>query len=184
MDDVKIIELYFSRSEDAIKQTDIKYGKSCFALAFNVVGNTSDAEECVNDTYLAVWNQIPPTRPNRFAAFLYKIVRNISLNRLDFIMAQKRSPTAEIPFHELETVIHDKRLDPETSDMDLGNSINEFLMEAKEDQRNVFIRRYWFYESIEDIAKRYSFSESKVKSMLFHMRNKLRNHLEKEGIYV
>lgn len=184
MDDLKIVELYLLRSEDAIKQTEIKYGKPCFALAFNVVGNVSDAEECVNDTYLAVWNQIPPTRPSRFAAFLYKIVRNISLNRLDYIMAQKRSPTAEIPFHELEMVIQDKRLDPEASDMDLGNSINEFLKEAKEDQRNVFIRRYWFYESIEDIAKRYSFSESKVKSILFHMRNKLRNHLEKEGIYV
>ena len=167
MDDLTIIELYFDRSEQAIDETDKKYGKLCRSLAGSILSSDEDAEECVSDAYLSVWNTIPPTRPNNFTAFLCRIVRNLSLKRLDYNTAQKRNGNVTVPLAELE---------------ELGKLLSCFLRQEKADARNAFIRRYYFFDTIADIAERYSFSESKVKSMLYHTRNRLRAFLKKEGI--
>lgn len=184
MDDLIIIELYFERDEKAIRETDKKYGRLCFSLAVNILGNSEDSEECVNDTYLSVWNKIPPTRPNNFMAFICKITRNLSLKRLDYNKAMKRTPESVVSFTELEDVLPDNKIMPDIENADIGKKISDFLKHEKPAVRAVFIRKYWFFDSISEIADRYSFSESKVKNMLYHSRNRLREYLKKEGIEV
>lgn len=184
MDDIKIIELYFLRNEQAITETDLKYGRLCHTIAYNILNNQSDSEECVNDTYEGLWNAIPPTRPNNFMAFVCKIARNLSLKRLEFLTREKRSENMVISLTELEAVLPDQSYSTEISDEYVGRTINRFLLEQKADIRNVFIRRYFFFDSIKEISKRYSFSESKVKNMLFNTRNRLQNFLIKEGISI
>lgn len=184
MDDLQIIELYFDRNEKAIKETEVKYGKLCFSIANNILNNEADTEECVNDTYLSVWNTIPPQRPNNFMAFICKITRNISLKRIEFNNAVKRSAHTIISLSELEEVLPGTNNQPEIEDEQLGKLISDFLRSEKEDARNVFIRKYWYFDTIADIATRYSFSEGKVKSMLFHTRNRLKDYLKKEDYYL
>ena len=140
MDDLRIIELYFERDEQAIKETDSKYGKLCHSIAYNILNNREDSEECVNDTYVGVWNAIPPTRPNNFMAFICKIARNLSLKRLEFTKREKRSADIIISFEELAAVLPDERYAPNISDEDIGKVISEFLRNQKEDAKNVFIR--------------------------------------------
>ena len=110
MEDFLIIDLYFSRNENAIKETSNKYGALCFSIANNILSNIEDTEECVNDTYLTLWNSIPPQRPNNFIAFIYKITRNLSLKRLDYNLAKKRNPGLIISFEELDNIITDNML--------------------------------------------------------------------------
>lgn len=184
MDDMQIIDLYFDRDEQAIKETDVKYGKLCFCIADNILSNDEDSEECVNDTYFSLWNSIPPTRPNNFVAYICQIVRNLSLKKLSFNLAMKRTPNMIVSFSELEEILPDDHIDPNIGDEGIGKLISDFLSKEKEDSRNVFIRKYYFFDSIRDIAKRYSFTESKVKNMLFHTRNRLRKYLKEEGIEV
>ncbi len=184
MDDLMIIELYFARNEQAINETDIKYGKLCLNMANNILSDNEDSEECVNDTYLSVWNKIPPTRPDNFMAYICKIVRNLSLKKLDFNLAQKRTRKLTVSFSELEEILPDNHTAPENEYENLGKIISDFLRQEKEAPRNVFIRKYYFFDSVNDIAKRYSFTESKVKNMLYHSRNRLKKHLRKEGIRV
>ena len=184
MEDLQIIELYFERNENAIKETETKYGKICFKVANNILKSNEDAEECVSDTYLSTWNQIPPIRPNNFVAFLCKITRNLSLKRLEYLTAKKRKSISTISFDEIEGYVSDSQIKTDMDSRELGMLISEFLWREKTDARNVFIRRYWFFDSVKDIADRYDFSESKVKSMLFHTRNRLRDFLKKEGIEV
>lgn len=184
MDDLQIINLYFERNENAIKETDTKYGKLCFSIARNVLNNEADSEECVNDTYLSVWNTIPPTRPNSFSAFISKITRNLSLKRLNYNRAQKRTPPVILSFDELENVLPDSLIQPDRSDEQLGKVISDFLRSETEEARNVFLRKYWYFDTIADIAARYSLGESKVKVLLHRTRNNLREHLKKEGVYL
>lgn len=184
MDDRQIIDLYFERSESAIKETEAKYGKLCMSIARNILGSEADTEECVNDTYLSVWNMMPPRRPNNFTAFISKITRNISLKRVRFNTTQKRSAQADISLSELEEVLPDHHYQSDIEDEQLGKLISNFLRTEKPDARNVFIRKYWFFDTVSEIADRYSFSESKVKSMLYHTRNRLRDYLNKEGVYL
>ena len=184
MDDLQIIELYFARDEHAIKETDRKYGKLCFQVAKNLLFNNEDSEECVNDTYLTVWNKIPPTRPNNFIAFICKITRNLSLKRLEVSNAMKRSAGTIISMSELEKALPDQCIAPDVEDEELGKLISAFLWSEKALDRNVFLRKYWFFDSISDIAERYSMNENSVKSMLFRSRNRLREFLRKEGIDV
>jgi len=184
MEDLKIIELYFERNEQAIKETDLKYGKLCHRIAYNILNDREDSKECVNDTYVGVWNAIPPTRPNNFTAFICRIARNLSLKRLEFIKREKRSADVLLSFEELAAVLPDERYAPNISDEDVGRVISEFLRDQKEDAKNVFVRKYYFFDSISEIAKRYSFTESKVKNMLFNTRNKLKDYLIKEGIEI
>ncbi|MBD5461159.1 MAG: sigma-70 family RNA polymerase sigma factor [Lachnospiraceae bacterium] len=184
MDDLMIIELYFARNEQAIKETDMKYGNLCFSVANNILSNEEGSKECVNDTYLGVWNRIPPTRPNNFMAFICKIVRNLSLKKLDFNFATKRSQNITVSFSELEEILPDNRIHPDYEYEEIGRLISNFLRREKKEVRNVFIRKYYFFDSVKDIAELYSFTESKVKNMLYHTRNKLREYLKKEGIEI
>lgn len=184
MEDNKIIELFFAREEQAISETDKKYGKLCFCIAKNIVSNCEDAEECVNDTYLGIWNSIPPTHPNNFVAYICKIVRNLSLKMLEYNSALKRSVNNIMPFSELEEMIPDDSFTVNTDDTEIIGLINEFLWRENESSRNVFIRRYWFCDSVSELASRYSLSENTVKSMLFRTRKRLRDYLEKEGVLV
>lgn len=181
MEDLRIIELYFDRDENAIKETDAKYGQLCFRIADNILRNSADAEECVSDTYWNVWNQIPPTRPKSFIAFLCKITRNISLNKSRFNHAAKRNPGVELSFSELEEVLPGE---PALDEEYLGEVISDFLRSEKEDARNVFLRRYWFFDTVKEIADRYAFSESKVKSMLLRTRNRMKDYLILKGVRV
>ena len=182
MEDNKIIDLYFERNEKAIGETDKKYGRLCFSIAHNILRNTEDSEECVNDTYLSLWNTIPPTKPNKFPAFISKVTRYISLDKFDFLHAKKRLPEMEVSFEELEEILPDESFRSKMEDSELGEIISGFLRGEKPDSRNVFIRRYYFFDSVSEIAKRFSFSESKVKSMLSRSRKKLREYLVKEGV--
>lgn len=184
MDDTVILDLYFARNEQAIQETDRKYGKLCHNVANNILSSKEDSEECVNDTYLATWNTIPPTRPNSFMAFLCRIVRNLSLKRLDYNLAQKRDADLVVSLSELEAVLPDHRFAPEFDDADIGKLISDFLRAEKQEARVVFIRKYYFFDSVSDIAKRYSFTESRVKNMLMRTRNRLRTYLQKEGVEV
>ncbi len=182
MEDRDILELYFARDEAAIKETDQKYGKLCHSIAINILDNREDAEECVNDAYLGLWNSIPPKRPNSLCAFAAKLVRNHSMDRLKYNRAKKRNSDSMLSFDELEAVLPDT---PYFQDMDegkLGRWISEFLYTEDEDARNVFIRKYWFFDSIEDIAAQFGYSRSKVKSMLFRTRQRLWDYLTKKGV--
>ncbi len=184
MDDRVIIELYFSRDERAIVETDIKYGRMCLGIARNILASETESEECVNDTYLGCWNAIPPTLPKSFSAFISRITRNLALKRLRYNTASKRTVNAEQSLNELEDIIQDNRYRPDIDGKELGRVISEFLRSESEQSRNIFIRKYWYFDSVADIAKRYSCSESKVKSILFRARERLREHLEREGVLI
>lgn len=182
MQDSNIIELYFARNEQAICETDKKYGRLCYRIAYNILQNNEDSMECVNDTYVGVWNAIPPTKPSNFRAFVCKITRNLSLRRLESMARQKRAHQPTLPIDELADVLPDESLRDTVGEQSLGKLISDFLRTEQEVQRNVFLRRYFFLDSIGDIARRYSFTESKVKSMLYHTRIKLKDYLIKEGV--
>lgn len=184
MDDNQIIELFFARNEQAISETDAKYGKLCFSVANRILGSNEDSEECVNDTYLNAWNKIPPTRPNHFPAFLCKITRLLSLKKLEFSNALKRTSAVTISFEELEDILTDREMAPNTDAEDLGKLISTFLRHEKADDRNVFLRKYFFFDSIDEIAERFGLNQNTVKSMLYRTRNRLREYLRKEGVEV
>ena len=180
MDDRSIIALYFARDERAIAETEQKYGKLCLGLALRVLGNEQDAEECVNDAYAGLWNAIPPTDPEDLCAFACRVVRNLSLKRLRALTRQKCSRDMTVSLSDLEEILPDGAVDRREGE--IGAAISAFLREQSEDVRGVFIRKYYFFDSVSDIAKRYGFSQSKVKSMLYHTREKLKEYLTKEGI--
>lgn len=183
MDDNKIIELYWERKEIAIKETSLKYGGLCTRIAQNILSSYEDSEECVNDTYFAVWNAIPDKRPYIFSAFISRITRNLALKKYEYISALKRNPSAITSFEELgDCVSGTDSVESEAESRRVENMINKFLWQQREEKRNVFIRRYWYFDSIENICRSTGFSQSKVKSMLYEMRRKLRAYLESEGI--
>ncbi len=185
MDDEKIIALYWARDEKAIAETSSKYGGLCNYIANNILSNYEDCEECINDTYFAVWNAIPSRHPSRLSAFIGKIARNLALKRYEYISAVKRNPSAVTSLEELgDCVSGTDSVESEIEKKYIGSMIDKFLWQQSEEKRNVFIRRYWYFDSIETICKRTGFSQSKVKSMLYEMRRKLRKYLEEEGIEV
>ena len=184
MNDLQIVDLYWQRNSDAIGYTEQKYGNYCLSIARNILSNFLDAEECVNDTYIGVWNAIPPAKPNNFMAFVCKITRNLSLKRLEAMSRQKRSQAILVSLDELAEVLSDESIADGVSDEDIGKLISDFLRNEKSEIRDVFIRKYYFFDSIGDIARRYDFTESKVKNMLHHTRTKLKDFLIKEGIEI
>ncbi len=185
MEDNKIIELFWAREEEAVSETASKYGKLCFAIAGNILQNREDREECVSDTYLALWNAIPTAWPQRFAAFIGRIVRNLALDRYAYLHAGKRAQGAAVAFEELEECVSGKDSpEDETENKRVEEAINAFLADLEKDKRRVFVMRYWYFDSLEKISQRTGFSEGKIKSMLFQLRKKLRAHLESEGIEV
>ncbi len=182
MEDNEIIELYFSRNERAIAETQTKYGKLCYSIANKIVGNEHEADECVSDTYLGIWQAIPPERPNCFKAFVAKIARNNALSRLRYNTAAKRNADAVLSLHELEEIIPASSRFDEIEDREVGKWISEFLYVEKEETRNIFLRKYWFFDSITEISERYGHSEAKIKSILFRTRNKLKGYLTEKGV--
>ena len=183
MDDSKILELFEARDEKAIEYTASKYGKYCMKISFNILSDLSDSEENVNDTYMQAWNSIPPNRPQSLMAYLGKLARNSALNKLKAQNALKRTAqSTSLSFDELSLCTPSSvHIENEAEMAELSRSISVFLKSQKEDVRNVFVCRYFYCCSVEDIAEKFSFSESKVKSMLLRARGKLRAHLEKEG---
>lgn len=184
MEDLNIIELYFARDEQAIKETDAKYGRLCHSIAYNILHNKEDSEECVNDTYIGVWNAIPPTRPNHFIGFVCKITRNLALKRIEAMNRLKRSQATVVSLDELAEILSDESIAEDVSDEGITELIGDFLRKEKADVRNVFLRKYYFFDSVGDIAERYGFTEDKVKSMLYHTRKKLKEYLIKEGVAI
>ena len=184
MEDEKILDLYWNRNEQAIRETDRAYGGKLHALAERIVENREDGEECVSDTYLAAWDHIPPQRPNYYFAWLAKICRNFAFGILDKRQAAKRSAQVVTLTAEMELCIPDNRRETELEGAEIGRILNEFLGTLSRESRVLFLRRYWYAESIADIARRYGMGESKVKTSLHRTRQKLRQQLEKEGIAV
>lgn len=185
MDDRKIIELFWSRSEKAISETDAKYGKYCFSIAYNILANEQDAEESVSDTYWAAWNQIPPKRPQWLSVFLGKITRNISINRYKTRTAHKRgSGEIALALEELEECVSGScDLQQEVERKELEAKIRCFLQTLSETNRIIFLKRYWALESIPQIAEEMCISLPKVKSCLHRTRVKLGHYLQEEGYY-
>ena len=180
MEDNHIIDLYWSRSESAIAETEGKYGAYCRSIAYGILHNHLDAEECVNDAWLRAWGAIPPQRPGKLSAFLGRITRNLALDRYDYNNAAKRSVEFDQLLSELSDCIPDRRDD--YAQTELTEILNGFLRTLPREKRNLFLRRYWHCQSVEELAKLYGMSQGAVKSSLFRIRNKLRAHLEKEGV--
>ena len=184
MEDSKIIELFFARNEDAIKQTDDTYGRRLYHLADNIVHNGEDAEESVSDTYLKVWETIPPHRPKYYFAYIAKICRHFALDKLDWKNAAKRNAEVVSLTQEMELCIPDTERDREMAGKELGMILDAFLRTLTPENRVVFLRRYWYVDTIAEIAARYGISESAVQMRLNRTRAKLCTYLEKEGIRV
>ena len=183
MDDEKIVRLYWDRDEQAIPATSEKYGKYCTSIAGNILGNKEDAEECVNDTYLHAWNAIPPHRPVLLSTFLGKIVRNLSLNRYKHNTADKRGG-GELPavLDELsELVSGSDDVEQEFHAKELVKTIDAFLDTLSPEKRSIFVCRYWYTESISQIAARYGMSEGAVSMTLNRLRSKLHSCLSERG---
>lgn len=182
MKDEMIIELYWNRSEKAISETDKKYGAYCYRVSFNVLSNKEDAEECVSDTYLKTWNSIPPTRPTRFMAFLGKITRNISLNLLKMNTTKKRGgDLVRVIEEELDECAPKNPVEEEVNRGLLLDCINAYLNRQTEIKANIFVRRYWYMDTVKAISDRYKMNESTVSTILMKMRKELREYLMKEG---
>lgn len=184
MDDSKIIELFFARNEDAIKHTDNTYGRRLFHLADNIVRNDQDAEESVSDTYMKAWDTIPPKKPVHLFAYLAKICRNFALKKLDWKAAAKRNTEVVSLTQEMETCIPDTSRDAEVEARELGRILDAFLRTLSDENQMVFLRRYWYVDTIAEIAARYGISESAVQMRLNRTRSKLAAYLAKEGIKV
>ena len=183
MDDQSIVALFWDRSEQAIAETDRKYGAYCYSIAYHALANSEDAEESVSDTYMAAWNQLPPHRPSILATFLGKITRRISINRWKAKNTAKRGGgQITLTLEELDDCVDGKQnIERAYESHELVWAFNRFLETLPETERDVFLRRYWFFDSIADIAESFGFTQSKVTSMLHRTRGKLRKQLEKEG---
>lgn len=185
MEDEEIIGLFFARSEQGIRELDGKYGKACSRLSYNIVNNTQDAEECVNDAYLGAWNAIPPARPNPLLSYILKIVRNISLKSYWKKMAAKRGGQYTVALEEIEACIADKNsVEDEIEASELAHIIEKFLDTLTVENRVIFIRRYWFSESCRDIAGYVGLSEKNISVRLTRIRGKLRQYLIEREVYI
>lgn len=184
MDDNQIIDLYWARNEDAITETDRAYGRKLHSLAENILRSPQDAEESVSDTYMKTWQTIPPQHPLYFFAYLAKLCRNFSFGRLDWNNAEKRRAEVIALTQELENCIPDSRREDELEGKAIGQAINSFLGSLSLENRLLFLRRYWYCDTVAEIAQRYGLREGAVKTRLHRLRGQLKIHLEKEGIRV
>ncbi len=184
MDDRQIIALYNERSEAALSETATKYGKYCRTIAYNILYNEEDSEECVNDTWLQAWEAIPPQYPNKLSAFLGKITRNLALNRYKQNAAKKRGGgQTMLVLEELaECVPGTDSTEAAAEEALLIEVLNRFLGELPREKRKMFVRRYWYLSSVKEIAEDFGLGESNVKMTLLRIREQLKSVLEKEGI--
>ncbi len=184
MDDRQIVELFLQRSETAIAKTAEKYGAYCRCIANRILENDQDSEECVNDAFLRAWNAIPPQEPENLAAFLGKITRNLALDRYKYNRREKRgSGQVVLALEELDACIP-AGTDPEQvmTERQLAAAFNGFLASQPERKRKIFVRRYWYFSTVREIAEDFGISESNVKVILLRTRRELKRYLEKEGI--
>ena len=182
MTDQEIVTLYWKRSEEAITCTMQKYGRYLLRIAQNILHIHEEAEECVNETYLSAWNQLPPDKPEKLPPYLGRISRCLALNRYDYLTAQKRSADFTVQLSELEDVLSA----PDTPQQqyertELAAAISDFLRTQSEEDRNLFVRRYWYSDAIRDIAEQYDLRENTVKSRLLRTRQRLKDYLTREG---
>lgn len=186
MDDSQIVDLYWKRQEAAISETKKKYGRYLFSIANHILAQYEDSEECVNDTFLGAWNSIPPHRPAELSTYLGKITRRLALKKHRGNTAEKRGGTeADLSLDELADCIPaNHAIDEHLNSRELAAILNTFLDGLPETQRQIFVCRYWYCDSIRDIAQRFSWSESKVKMTLLRIREKLRSRLKKEGVFL
>lgn len=184
MEDSKIIALFYARDEAAIQHTADTYGRRLFHLADNIVKNDQDAEESVSDTYMRAWATIPPQKPKHFFAYLAKICRHIALDKLDWKMAAKRKAEVVSLTQEMSACIPDSQRDREMAGKELGMILDAFLRTLTPENRMVFLRRYWYVDTITEIAARYGISEGAVQMRLNRTKVKLADYLKKEGIWV
>lgn len=186
MEDYEIVQLYFARSEKAIEATAKKYEKYCYKIAYNILYNNEDSQECVNDTYLRLWKAIPPEKPSKLSVYIGKITRNLALNMYEKLHRQKRGGNqTNVVFDELENIISDRNNPEQNLETEFVTTcINNYLKNIPKINRMVFVGRYWYMESIEEISKHLGISQSKTKSILFRTRKGLKTHLQKEGILI
>lgn len=184
MEDAEIIKLYFDRNQKAVKETEEKYGRFCFSLANRILSSREDSEECVNDTLLSAWNSIPPQKPNILRAFLAKITRNKALNRLKADNSIKRgNGEVDLIYEELSECISDGRdMESELVAKELGQAVRRFVAELKERDGDIFTRRYFFMETVKDIAEGYGMTPGNVSVTLNRTRAKLKEFLESQGL--
>ena len=182
MEDIEIIDLYFDRSEQAIVETDSKYGSYCYSIAYNILSNREDSQECVSHTYMAAWKSIPPRRPRILSAFLGKLTRHISIDHWRKSSAKKRGGGEIIlALEELENCVVTNSTENSYELKELTWVLNQFLSSLSETERYVFLCRYWYMDSIKAISECSGFSQSKITSMLHRTRDKLRKRLIEEG---
>lgn len=181
MDDNRIIQLFFARAEQAIDALSRKYGVRLYAIAMNILSSPPDAEECVNDTYLALWNAIPPEKPDPLCAYTYRVGRNTALKRLRDNRAAKRCSDYDLSLEELASCIPDNSAWEIMDARELGRAIDRFLDTVSKESRIIFLRRYWFGDSIRDISAATRLKEGTVSVRLNRIRNTLKDYLTKEG---
>lgn len=185
LEDSKIIELFFARAEQAIVELSAKYGTVCSRIARNILKNDLDAEECVNDTYLAAWKTIPPQKPNPLRTYIFRIVRNISIARYHANTSVKRNSIYDVALDELESCLTASiTVEQEIVASELSRQIDLFLATLDEENQMMFVRRYWYSDSISDIAERFQTSDNNVSVHLSRIRKKLKTHLKKEGFEI
>lgn len=186
MEDSKIIELYFERSEEAIPETEAKYGKFCINIANNILGSNEDAEECLNDALLVLWNRIPPEVPSVFSAFIGKITRNIALVKYRRKAAKKRGGNeAEAVLDEIsEFVSGGDDVEENIEHREIIAAINEFLAGYPKEKRKIFVSRYWYFMSIEEISEKTGKTEKAIHNILSRTRKKLKKYIEERGFEI
>ncbi len=183
MEDNQIVELYWNRGEDAIAETAKKYGKYCYSIAYRILSDARDAEEAVNDTYMGAWNSMPPHRPSVLSTFLGKLTRRISISRWRERRADKRGGgQLPVAMEELaETLSAPDTPEQVVEARELTAAIDRFLSSLPEEERDLFVCRYWYFASISELGAAFGAGAGKIKSRLFRTRNKLKAHLEQEG---
>ncbi len=182
MEDTRIIELFFARAEQAIEALSDKYGKLCYRIAHNILNSHRDAEECENDTYLRVWDTVPPTRPDSLRAYVIRIVRNLSLDRARYLARQKRAVPMDLLLSELSECIPAAVSVEADADDTVVCAVISYLRTLEEQTRVLFVRRYFYGDSVESLAKRFSMNASSVSTRLTRTRARLKTYLEQEGI--
>ena len=185
MDDKQIIRLFFARAEEAIGALKERFGSTLYRIAMNILGNHHDAEETTNDTYLALWNAIPPKEPDPLAPYVYRTGRNMALKRLEYLSAEKRNNRYDVSLDELGACLPDNDAGPEQAVVlgEIADSVNSFLEQDTDMNRYIFMRRYWYGDSVEDIAKAVNMKSGAVSVRLNRIRAKLKEQLIKEGYY-
>lgn len=184
MEDRKIVSLYWQRSEAAISETEAKYGGLCYSIALGVLHNREDSEECVNDTYVRAWNSIPPAEPDNLGAYVSKITRRLAIDKYRRATADKRSVSTVSIYDELSFVLPGETGEGAIESIAVKDALNRFLMSLPPNNRIIFMRRYWYMDSVRDIARTLHMTEPGVKLRLARMRKKLKSALAGEGVEV